>query len=344
MLGALATLLSAVAATVLPTSAACPSADSVAAELDRLGAFAALAALGTPEVTIEGAKMHVVLRGHDGSILGSREVAAPEACHERAAVAAVFVAAWVGAWSTQPMSNFPSPNSTTAAPATGVSKPRETAVQAAGKLATPTLPTPSTAPSTTPPTTPPRPPARVSSRSTEATIRTSHAPMVEVAGLAFGTHNGDAGTFGAGVFASYAIGDAMAVAMLLETTGERQTAVGPVIATYRTSRLGVGVSVRRRWGRWFGDAGLFPELTVLTANGQPLVIARSVTTWGAALDVRGRLGLVFGRFVPFLLAGGSGALRAESLTLDDYPQASTTLSRWNLSVGAGLAVFFGAKE
>jgi hypothetical protein len=58
MLGALATLLSAVAATVLPTSAACPSADSVAAELDRLGALAALAALGTPEVTIEGAKMH----------------------------------------------------------------------------------------------------------------------------------------------------------------------------------------------------------------------------------------------------------------------------------------------
>jgi hypothetical protein len=168
--------------------------------------------------------------------------------------------------------------------------------------------------------------------------------MVEVAGLAFGTHDGDAGTFGAGVFASYAIGDAMAVAMLLETTGERQAAVGPVIATYRTSRLGVGVSVRRRWGRWLGDAGLFPELTVLTAKGQPLVISRSVTTWGAALDVRGRLGLVFGRFVPFLFAGGSGALRAESLTLDDYPKASTTLSRWNLSLGAGLAVLFGTKE
>jgi hypothetical protein len=162
--------------------------------------------------------------------------------------------------------------------------------------------------------------------------------------LAFGTHDGAAGTFGAGLFAAYAIADALTVAALLETTGTREAAVGPVVATYRTSRLGVGASVRRRWGRLLGDVGIFPELTVLAASGQPLAVPRSVTSWGAAMDVRGRLGLAFGRFLPFLFAGASGALRAERLTLDDDATDTTTLSRWNFSAGAGLAILLGAKE
>jgi hypothetical protein len=41
-----------------------------------------------------------------------------------------------------------------------------------------------------------------------------------------------------------------------------------------------------------------------------------------------------------LLAGASYALRGERLTLDDRSQ-SITLSRWNVSVGAGLAFLFG---
>jgi hypothetical protein len=167
---------------------------------------------------------------------------------------------------------------------------------------------------------------------------------VEVAGLAFGTHDGDAGTLGAGVFAAYAIADALAVGALLETTGAREAAVGPAMATYRTSRLGMGASLRRRWGHLFGDAGIFPELTVLTAGGQPLAISRNITTWGVAVDVRGRMGLALGRLLPFLFVGSSGALRAERLTLDDHPTDSTTLSRWNLSAGAGLAVLLGASE
>ena len=88
---------------VLPKGTTCPSGEAIAAELDRLDAAAALAALGSPEITIKDTKMHVVLRGPDGSILGTREVAAPEACHERATVAAVFIAAWVGEWTTAPM-------------------------------------------------------------------------------------------------------------------------------------------------------------------------------------------------------------------------------------------------
>ena len=99
----------------------------------------------------------------------------------------------------------------------------------------------------------------------------------------------------------------------------------------------------RRWGRLRGEVGIFPELTMLTATGRQLAVNRSITTWGAAVDLRGRLGLAVGRFVPFLFAGGNGALRAERLTLDNRPQ-TTTLSRWNLSAGAGLAIVLGKNE
>lgn len=77
MLGALASLLLAGATMAPPADAACPSKDAIAFEMDRLGASAALAALGSPEVTVEGTKMRVVLRGRDGSAMGTREVAAP---------------------------------------------------------------------------------------------------------------------------------------------------------------------------------------------------------------------------------------------------------------------------
>jgi hypothetical protein len=43
--------------------------------------------------------MQIVLRARDGKVLGRREVAAPGACHERAVVAAVVIAAWLGEWS-----------------------------------------------------------------------------------------------------------------------------------------------------------------------------------------------------------------------------------------------------
>lgn len=113
MLGVLALVWN-VAVAATPVNADCPRQEEVAAELDRLGASAALATLGSPEVTVAENKMRVALRGRDGSVIGAREVAASEDCHQRAAVAAVFIAAWVGEWSTPlprlpPLSRLPSP-------------------------------------------------------------------------------------------------------------------------------------------------------------------------------------------------------------------------------------------
>jgi len=90
----------------------------------------------------------------------------------------------------------------------------------------------------------------------------------------------------------------------------------------------------------FLDGGLYPELTLLTVHGQHLAASNTVTTWGAALDTRVRLGWWLGPIAPFVFLGASGALLAQHLTLDDAPQ-SQTLSRWSVSAGFGIAFGHG---
>jgi hypothetical protein len=168
---------------------------------------------------------------------------------------------------------------------------------------------------------------------------------VEVAGWVLATNDGDATAVGAGLFAAYRFARRAAAAALIETTGERDIAVGPAVAAYRISRLGVGACVLRTWGPLFFDAGIFPELTMLTSRGtKRLDVRYSVTTWGAAMDLRVRLGLSAGRIAPFLFMAGSGTLPAQKLTLEGDAQAETTLSRWSYSAGVGLAILFGANK
>jgi hypothetical protein len=332
----------------------CPSGDAIAAELDRLGAVAALAALGSPEVTVKDTKMHVVLRGQDGSMLGAREVAAPETCSERATVAAVFIAAWVGEWTTAPLaekqnSKLQAPNHNAGPASSSPPRPRPMTLDSASPASLPlreqvdlakaddskpldAKATPSNTKALAPETTPIVP----------ASSKLKPGTRGEVAALGFGTHDGDAGTYGAGILAGYRLRGALALAALFEGTGERERTLGPGRAAYRTFRLGVGAGVLRKWGRVFGDVGIFPELTLLTVSGKQLQSGHNATAWGAAADLRARLGLAWARLAPFLFVGGNCALRGERLTLDDRSQ-SITLSRWNVSVGAGLAFLFGEK-
>lgn len=330
---------------------ACPSGDAVATELDHLGASAALAALGSPGVTVEGTKMRIVLRGWDGAIMGAREVAAPDACHERASVAAVFIAAWVGAWSVEDANDSKPPSPISRPSGIKAASLPILPLPSSQSLPTGMFPPAHSPPPATPSAAPPPAPQAVTTHSAAEqplsprnSASSRRGRTTEVAGLAFGTHDGNAVAFGAGVLAAYRLWRTLAVAALLETTGERETTLGPALAVYRTSRLGLGSSLLRQGKNFFADVGIFPELTMLTVDGRHLAVARNVTTWGAAMDVRGRLGFAAGRFVPFLYAGGSGALRAQRLTLDDLPQATMMLSRWNVSAGAGLAILWGASE
>jgi len=342
----------------------CPSGDAIVAELDRLGAVAALSALGSSQVTIKDTKIRVVLLGRDGSLLGDREAAAPEDCNERAAVAAVFIAAWVGVWTTTPLAegqdSLESSNHSAAAFPSDVSRRRATATDTTSRTilssrelgevqraAAPKPPEPATAPSGRKASAAP-PAAAVSLAETNAIVVAAKKPKPdprgEVAGLGFGTYDGDAGTFGAGILVGYRPTGALALSALFEATGERERPLGPGVAAYRTLRLGIGASARRKWGSVFGDVGLFPELTLLSLSGKRLANERSATAWGAAADLHARLGLTVGRVTPFLFAGGSCDLRGEHLTLNDRPQTVITLSRWNINIGAGLAFLFGTKN
>lgn len=100
MWGALATtLLLFTAEGPRPSSPpACPDPDEVAAQLTRLG----VKQEAQPTIEVTGDKMRVMLRGQAGATLGSREVEAPASCHERATVAAVLVATWMGVWPEAP--------------------------------------------------------------------------------------------------------------------------------------------------------------------------------------------------------------------------------------------------
>ena len=77
---------------------ACPTGEAVSAELDRLGALAALQQVGTAEVAVGDSQLHIVIRDRQGIALGGRDVDAPVDCAARASLAAVLIAAWTGKW------------------------------------------------------------------------------------------------------------------------------------------------------------------------------------------------------------------------------------------------------
>jgi len=55
-------------------------------------------------------------------------------------------------------------------------------------------------------------------------------PRGEIAGLGFGTHDGDAGTFGGAVLVGYRPVGVLTLAALFEATGQRERTLGPGLA------------------------------------------------------------------------------------------------------------------
>lgn len=87
----------------------CPAPAAIAAELERLPDSGALARLGRSEVTAEGRTLRIVIRDGTGHALGVREVEAPRDCRQRAAVAAVVLAAWSHEWDVPAATVPPTP-------------------------------------------------------------------------------------------------------------------------------------------------------------------------------------------------------------------------------------------
>jgi len=335
----------------------CPSDAAVAAELARLGTTAAVARLGTPEVTVTSKRMQVALRGLDGEITGLREVAAPADCLERAAVAAVLLSAWVGAWPTDALPGAAAPrppvavperaaapsstNVRTSEPARPVPVPAPRPAEAAALAATPALPSPPTA--LPPPTALARPVPIAVLPAASAASRRDRSVGIELAVLGFGTFDGDAAALGGGIQVGLRRSGPLFLAARFETAAERQRELATGTVAYRAYRFTVGAGLARRWSRVLAEVALSPQATLLAAEGRDLVRIRTVNDWGAAVDLRARLGLTLGHFLPFLFAGGSYDLVTQRLTLDNFAR-DVTLSRWNLIVGAGLAYRFGRDD
>jgi len=294
----------------------CPSRQAVEAEIGRLGPARVLALAGTPDVTVQGASMRIVLRGRDGQALGRREVAAPATCPERAVVAAVVIAAWLGEWASAGSSAAPTPAALPPAPPAPAAPPAAVASPAAR------APAPVGAP-----------PLLTASRTV---VPAPGTPVHgELATFAFGTHDGDVGTWGLGAQAGYGLGRQLSVIALGEWIGARAQPLGPGQADYRAQRFGAGAALRATRGRLFIDGSAGPQAVRLSVRGEGLVMSRRVVSWGLALDGRVRVGLRLGWIAPFVYTGASYALNTARLTLDNRSD-SVTLSRWGFSTGIGL--------
>jgi hypothetical protein len=158
---------------------------------------------------------------------------------------------------------------------------------------------------------------------------------VDLGLLAFGVHDGDAGTFGIGGQAVL-FAETLSLVALVEGTGERQHALGPGQAGYSSLRLGVGGGVRKSWTSLFVDFALAPEIVRHALRGTGLTQSNRVTAWGIEADGRARLGWSAGWVASFLYLGASWSLLREHLTLTDRSD-SITLSRANLAAGLGIS-------
>jgi hypothetical protein len=135
----------------------------------------------------------------------------------------------------------------------------------------------------------------------------------------------------------------LAVGAWLEGSGEREQTTVHESPAYRLYDLGLGLTVGETVGPLLADLSVLPELTRLTVESRNLVSGPSVTRWGAAVDARLRVGLLFGSWCPFIFVAGSFAYRAERFTVYDQSvySGSTTIPRGNASLGLGLAYLFG---
>jgi hypothetical protein len=97
----------AVARVAVAADSPCPTPAAIAAELQRLPGSGGGAALARSEVAVDGRTMRIVLRDSDGRMLGVREVEAPRDCRQRAAVAAVVLAAWSHTWENTELPSVP---------------------------------------------------------------------------------------------------------------------------------------------------------------------------------------------------------------------------------------------
>jgi len=341
----------------------CPSDQAIAAHLDRVGAARALAQVGKAEVRVVGSTMRIVIQDAKGTALGQREVEAPADCAARTGLAAVLIAAWAGDWMRTnlgsadrsgpaillplvPATLDSSPGAAPIPSAVVSDQPAATRALAAATTSEPSsavLPAPPEARSSlSTATTPPEPAATAPATRAPAKAKAaadSTRVGFDLAGLGFGIHDGDAGTYGLGVEGTVRF-SRLGVVALAETIGDRQRAMGPAQASYGLACFGLGLRAREAWGSAFADVAVVPEIAryAMRGSGSELAQANDVVAWGLLLDARARFGWEVGPVAPFAFAGASFSLLHEHLSLSNRPDSGIYLSRVNLAAGLGFSV------
>ena len=168
-----------------------------------------------------------------------------------------------------------------------------------------------------------------------ATATVARPWQAELGVMAFGLHDGDVGGFGLGVRADLGRGVWM-VNALVEGSSEREQALGQGQGGYQFLRAGLGLGVRHRWSRVFGDATLVPMVARLSLRGRSLAATEATKDWGFAVAGQTRLGWEVWRLRPFLFVGASYDTPAQRMLLRDG-SARVPLSRFNVEGGLGIS-------
>jgi hypothetical protein len=290
--------------TAAPASGAapCPTRAELDAELARVGAIG----VAPPEITVAGEQMRVVLRGRDGATVGTRDVRAPATCHERATVAAVLVATWMGIWPKGPET------------ASAIEKP----IRPSGNVessATASSPRSASAADTSPPAPP----------------GASHEDKVEY-GLALAAAiDRNSSATGIAIEARQALVGPLRGFVGLVATTERDQYVGSAVAGYLRPAFEAGAVVRIGRGRVQGEIGASGRLGMLFVRGKDLPVTHSATHAASAAVASLRLVIAGRRFSPFALATSAYWFGERRLTLDD-DSAVAELPRWDFGLGVGL--------
>jgi hypothetical protein len=282
----------------------CPSPAEVDAELVRVGAIGVV----PPVIEVIGNRMRVVLRGLDGSSIGSREVEAPQTCHERATVAAVFVATWMGIWPK-------APEAMRAPVAAAAGAPSLAAVEK------PAVPPPSRPAEVTSDS---HPPASLGGRrSTEF-------------GLALqGGYDGNGAALGIAIEARRAlVGPLLAWAGVCAAT-ERERAVGPAVGGYSRPAMEIGPALRLGHGRVQADFAASGRLGIVIVRGRDLPVAHAKAHLVPGAAAEARLLLAGERWSPFVVVGTSTWFGQQQLTLDNS-EAKADLPRGDIEAGLGI--------
>jgi hypothetical protein len=329
---------------LVPAGQTCPTAEAIEAELKRIGVLDMLAAFGTTEVTFAEDRARLVVRERGGSVLGSREVAAPQGCDQRAAVAAALISAWLGQWRARepvpPTAIAPAP--VASPPGKGKLAPGRTAAAArvvpqreAEEPAEDVPPEPAVAmppkARAEPAISEPRPPAHPGGSDLG----------LELGGFGLALHDLDAGALGAGAAASVGLPHGLAAQAWAATGTAYGRRLGPGRVAYRSSLVSAGPALQLRGRRRLAaEAGLLLALERLQLDARGLAANRSIVDWGFGARAQTRLILRTRPVAPFVLLGAGWRFTRETLTLADLPDR-IELGRLTIFAGLGASLVLG---